>query len=170
MLKYISILLISIFFIGCSDKNPPLNTVNKVDISKYQGKWYEIARFEHFFEKGCKNVTAFYEIKENGDLKVTNSCTKIDTNETSQANGVAYAVDETNSKLKVSFFRPFYGDYYIIDLASDYSYALVGSPDREYLWILARTKTISDELKNSILQKLPPLGFDPNKFIWTIQD
>ena len=170
MKKNIFVLLLSLFFIGCSSKHPTLETVQKVDIQKYQGTWYEIARFEHFFEKGCKNVTATYKIQADGDLKVINRCTKIDTNKQSQAEGIAYATDQSNSKLKVSFFRPFYGDYYIIDLASDYSYALVGSPDREYLWILSRTKTINDDVKNSLLKKLPPLGFDPNKFIWTIQE
>lgn len=174
MNKHLPIVLLSILFSlfigGCSSKNPPLQTVNNVDIQKYKGTWYEIARFEHFFEKGCKNVTATYEIKEDGDLKVINRCTKIDTNEKKEATGVAYATDETNSKLKVSFFRPFYGDYYILDLASDYSYALVGNPNRELLWILSRTKTLDENIKNSILKKLPALGFDANKFIWTIQD
>lgn len=164
------IVLFSFFIGGCSSKNPPLQTVNKVDIQKYTGTWYEIARFEHFFEKGCKNVTATYEIKDDGDIKVINRCTKIDTNEKKEATGVAYATDETNSKLKVSFFRPFYGDYYILDLASDYSYALIGNPNRELLWILSRTKTLDENIKNSLLKKLPALGFDANKFIWTIQE
>lgn len=164
------IVLFSFFIGGCSSKNPLLQTVNKVDIQKYTGTWYEIARFEHFFEKGCKNVTATYEIKDDGDIKVINRCTKIDTNEKKEATGVAYATDETNSKLKVSFFRPFYGDYYILDLASDYSYALVGNPNRELLWILSRTKTLDENIKNSLLKKLPALGFDANKFIWTIQE
>lgn len=170
MLKNI-ILIISLFFIvGCSNNYPELPTVSKVDIKKYKGTWYEIARFEHYFEEGCKNVTATYKIKDDGDLKVINRCTMIEDNEFKEASGVAYAVDETNSKLKVSFFRPFYGDYYILDLADDYSYALVGAPSRELLWILSRTKTISDEKKNSILEKLPALGFDQAKFIWTIQE
>ena len=142
----------------------------KVDIKKYQGTWYEIARFEHFFEKGCKNVTASYELKDNEKIKVTNRCTNIDDNEKKEAVGEAYAVDNTNSKLKVSFFKPFYGDYWIIDLDEDYNYALVGSPNREYLWILSRTKTISQEVKNSILNKLPEHKFDKSKFIWTIQE
>ncbi len=162
--------LVSILFIGCSTKHPDLKTVNNVDIQKYKGTWYEIARFDHFFEKGCKNVTATYQLKDNGNLKVVNRCTDIESNEEKEAYGVAYAVDQTNSKLKVSFFRPFYGDYYIIDLADDYSYALVGSPSRELLWILARTKKISDDRKNKVLEKLPTLGFDANKFIWTIQE
>lgn len=156
--------------IGCSSKTPHLATVAKVDIEKYKGTWYEIARYEHRFEKGCKNVTATYEIRDDNKIKVINRCTKIDTNKQKEAIGVAYATDSTNSKLKVSFFRPFYGDYYIIDLASDYSYALVGSPDREYLWILSRTKTITKQRKEQILKQLPALGFGADKFVWTIQE
>lgn len=170
MKNIILLLVTSFLFFGCSSKNPPLETVNKVDIQKYLGTWYEIARFEHRFEEGCKNVTANYSLKDNGDIKVINSCTQIETGEKTQATGVAYAVDKTNSKLKVSFFRPFYGDYWVLMLDEEYKYALVGSPNREYLWILSRTKTISEETKNSILAKLPALKFDASKFIWTIQD
>ena len=170
MIKRIMALTLVLLFIGCGEKNPYLATVDSVDIQKYKGTWYEIARFEHYFEKGCKNVTATYALKEDGDIKVTNKCMMIEDNEQKEATGVAYAVDTTNSKLKVSFFRPFYGDYWILDLAPDYSYALVGSPNRELLWILSRTKTMSEDRKNMILEKLPNLGFDKSKFVWTIQE
>ena len=170
MTRILLIGLVSFLFIGCSTKYPDLKTVQSVDIQKYKGTWYEIARFEHFFEKGCKNVTATYKLKDDGDIKVINQCTNIEDNKTKEAFGIAYPIDKTNSKLKVSFFRPFYGDYYIIDLADDYSYALVGSPSRELLWILSRTKTLSDEIKNKILKKVTSSGFDANKFIWTMQE
>lgn len=169
--KILLIVPISLLFISCSTKqNLPLDTVKYVDIQKYQGKWYEIARFEHFFEKGCKNVTATYEIREKNEIKVINKCTMIDTNKTKEAFGVAYATDNTNSKLKVSFFRPFYGDYWILDLADDYSYVAVGTPSREYLWILSRTKTIDNEVKNKLLTKLQQAHFKTQNFIWTIQE
>jgi len=170
MLKNIFIIISLLFFLGCSKEYPELPTVKQVDIQKYKGTWYEIARFEHFFEKGCKNVTATYKIREDQKIKVINRCTKIKDNSITEATGVAYAVDNSNSKLKVSFFRPFYGDYYIIDLANDYSYAVVGNPNRELLWILARSKTMSKELKEKIVSKLPSFGFDSSKLIWTIQD
>lgn len=169
MLKWMLFVLLLVFT-GCSSKYPPLPTVKKVDIQKYKGTWYEIARFEHFFEKGCKNVTATYSLKKDGDIKVINRCTMIDDNEKKEATGVAYAKDKTNSKLKVSFFRPFYGDYWIVDLDEDYNYAVVGSPSREYLWILSRTKSINENTKNKIIKKVDNLGFDSKKFIWTIQE
>ena len=170
MKNYLLLLTLSLFFVGCSTKHPHLETVKSVDIQKYKGTWYEIARFEHFFEKGCKNVTATYELKSDGDIQVINRCTMIENQKKKEATGVAYAVDSTNSKLKVSFFRPFYGDYYILDVSSDYSYALVGAPSRELLWILSRTKTIDESTKEKILAKLPQLGFDKEKFVWTIQE
>ncbi len=170
MKKNLILIILLFFFIGCSTKYPHLETVKSVDIEKYQGSWYEIARFEHFFEKGCKNVTATYELKNDGDIKVMNRCTMIEDDKQKEAFGVAYATDETNSKLKVSFFRPFYGDYYILDLADDYSYVLVGTPSRELLWILNRTKTMQENTKNKILENVKRLGFDTKRFIWTIQE
>jgi len=169
-MRNIFIVLISIIFIGCSNKYPPLPTVEQVDLQKYLGSWYEIARFEHHFQKGCKNVTATYELQDDDKIKVINRCAMIEDDEKKEATAVAYTADETNSKLKVSFFRPFYGDYYIVDLADDYSYAVVATPSREFLWILSRTKTIDEATKNNILNKLLNIGFDVEKFIWTIQE
>ncbi len=165
------LLIASVFlFTACSSKNPPLQTVSKVDLNKYLGTWYEIARYEHFFEKDCKNVTANYSIMDENLIQVINSCVKIITNEKKEAKARAYAVDDTNSKLKVSFFRPFYGDYWVLILDEQYNYAVVGTPNREYLWILSRTKTIDENIKTDILNKLPSLGFEPSKFTWTIQE
>ena len=169
-IKVMLMILLALLFSACSSKYPSLSTEKKVDIEKYLGTWYEIARFEHFFEKGCKNVTANYKLKDENKIQVINRCTMIDDGEKKEAIGVAYATDETNSKLKVSFFRPFYGDYWIIDLGKDYDYALVGSPSREYLWILSRTKTIDDALKRNLLEKASQNSFDVSKFIWTIQE
>lgn len=163
-------IFLAIFFTACSVKNPPLQTVEKVELKKYLGSWYEIARYEHFFEKDCKNVTANYSMLNEETIKVTNKCTKIQTNEKKEAIGRAYAIDETNSKLKVSFFRPFYGDYWIIMLDENYNYAVIGTPLREYLWILSRTPNIDDNLKEQILKKLPNMGFASSKLIWTIQE
>jgi apolipoprotein D and lipocalin family protein len=159
--------ILPLFFFGCSTNYPPLKTVEKVEINSYLGTWYEIARYEHFFEKGCRDVRATYSLKEDGNIKVLNECIK--EGKLSQANGVAYATDESNSKLKVSFFRPFYGNYWILMLGEHYEYALIGDPSREYLWILSRKSTISEELKNTILEKLPSFGYTQDKLIWTEQ-
>ena len=173
MLKIFKLLIIASFtllFTACSSKNPPLQTVEKVELNKYLGSWYEIARYEHFFERDCKNVTANYSMIDSETIKVINRCTKIQTNEKKEAMGRAYAIDESNSKLKVSFFRPFYGDYWVLMLDENYKYAVVGTPSREYLWILARTSKLDEKIKNEILQKLPTLGFETSKLIWTIQE
>jgi len=170
VLKRFFLLAIILFFTACSQKNLPLETVKQVDINKYLGTWYEIARYEHFFEKDCKNVTANYSLMDEETIKVINKCTKIQTNEKKEALGRAYALDSSNSKLKVSFFRPFYGDYWVLILDENYNYVLVGTPSREYLWILSRTSKIDEKIKNDILQKLPNLGFDASKLIWTIQE
>lgn len=156
-----------LFFFGCSTQYPALKTVQKIDLNSYLGTWYEIARYEHFFEKGCSDVKATYSLKENGDINVLNECIK--EGELSQAKGVAYATDESNSKLKVSFFRPFYGNYWILMIGESYEYALIGDPSREYLWILARKNTISEELRNTILMRLPEFGYTQDKLVWTEQ-
>lgn len=170
MIRNILFIVVLFIFTGCFTKHPHLKTVDSVNINKYLGTWYEIARYEHFFEKGCKNVTANYSLNEDNSLKVVNKCTKIDTNKKSSATGIAYATNESNSKLKVSFFRPFYGDYWVLMLDDSYKYAVIGTPSREYLWILSRTPKLDKNITNKILEKLPKLGFATNKLIWTIQE
>ena len=170
LFKTSALICMVLLFSACSSKNPPLQTVQKVDINRYLGTWYEIARYEHFFEKDCKNVSANYSMLDEQTIKVVNRCTNMLTNEKKEAIGRAYATDNTNSKLKVSFFRPFYGDYWVMILDENYDYVVVGTPSREYLWILARKPILDEKIKNEILQKLPTLGFDASKLIWTIQE
>jgi apolipoprotein D and lipocalin family protein len=170
LFKTSALICMVLLFTACSSKNPPLQTVQKVDINRYLGTWYEIARYEHFFEKDCKNVSANYSMLDEQTIKVVNRCTNMLTNEKKEAIGRAYATDDTNSKLKVSFFRPFYGDYWVMILDENYDYVVVGAPSREYLWILARKPILDEKIKNEILQKLPNLGFDASKLIWTIQE
>ena len=170
LFKTSALICMVLLFTACSSKNPPLQTVQKVDIYRYLGTWYEIARYEHFFEKDCKNVSANYSMLDEQTIKVVNRCTNMLTNEKKEAIGRAYATDDTNSKLKVSFFRPFYGDYWVMILDENYDYVVVGTPSREYLWILCRKPILDEKIKNEILQKLPTLGFDASKLIWTIQE
>jgi len=168
MYRFIFLLLLILTFGGCSKPHPPLPTVNVVNLQKYLGTWYEIARYENYFEMGCRDVTATYSLKENGDIKVVNRCTKEDGIRT-EAVGSAYATDPSSSKLKVSFFWPFYGDYWIIMLDEKYRYAVVGDPSREYLWILSRTPVMDKNIIDDILKRLPSMGYDAKPLIWTIQ-
>lgn len=168
MQRLLIVLFLLIAMTGCTQPYPPLDTVKEVDLQKYLGTWYEIARYEHYFERGCRDVSATYTLKENGDIKVVNRCTKEDGKQ-KEALGVAYATDESKSRLKVSFFRPFYGNYWIIMLDPDYRYAVVGDPSREYLWILSRTPKLDDRVTDSILKRLPAMGYSPEPLIWTPQ-
>ncbi|MFA6143867.1 MAG: lipocalin family protein [Sulfurimonas sp.] len=170
MKPFFLVIITLIILNGCS-KTPsaPLATVDHVDLTRYSGAWIEIARYENRFETGCAGATAHYASKEDY-IAVTNRC--FDTNgiQSGEANGRAYTLqDSNNSKLKVSFFRPFYGDYWVLMLGDNYQYSVVGDPSRKYLWILSRTKVLSDADKKSILNRLPALGYDPNRLYWTTQ-
>ena len=137
----------------------PLQTVASVDLNKYLGKWYEIYRLPNWFEDNdCVTVTAEYSLRPDAGVNVLNTCQKQTKKE--DAKGIAKIVEGSkNSKLRVSFFRPFYGDYWILDLASDYSWVLIGEPAGKYFWILARDKKLSPELEESLLVKAEKLGY-----------
>lgn len=167
-MKRLFLIALATLFVGCSGTHAPLATVTNVKIEKYLGTWYEIARYEHSFEKGCQNVTASYMLQEDDKIKVINKCFK--NGELTTAQGVAYATDNTYAKLRVSFFRPFYGDYQILMLGEQYEYAVIGEPSREYFWILSRTKELPKEKIESILATIPSLGYDASKLIWTPQN
>ena len=137
----------------------PLQTVAAVDLNKYLGKWYEIYRLPNWFEDDdCVTVTAEYGLRSDGGVSVLNTCHKASKKE--EAKGIAKIVEgSNNSKLRVSFFRPFYGDYWILDLANDYSWVLIGEPAGKYFWILARDRKLSPELEESLLVKAEKLGY-----------
>ncbi len=166
--------IVSILFIftlyGCATY-PPLETVEKVDLNKYMGKWYEIASFPQSFQKGCNCTTAEYELTNEGYVNVINSCRKNSTSgKLDIAEGKAFIVEgSNNSKLKVQFFWPFKGDYWIIDLAEDYSYAVVGHPSRDYLWVLCRTPQMERQIYNSLLDRVKQKGFDITRLRETTQ-
>jgi apolipoprotein D and lipocalin family protein len=150
---------------------PPLQTVAKVDLSRYLGSWYEIASFPQSFQRGCTGTTATYTLREDGDIDVLNRCRKGSLEgEEDTALGRARVVDHaTNAKLEVSFFRPFWGDYWIIQLADDYSYAVVGHPGRDYLWILARAPTMAPETFAGIEAHLKAQGYETARLLRTLQ-
>jgi len=149
----------------------PLTVVSAVDPERYLGRWYEIARFENGFEKNCEGVTADYTRRDDGLISVANTCRKgAPDGKLKVANGKAKIIDtETNAKLKVNFFGPFWGDYWIIDLADDYSRSIVGEPSGRYLWILSRTPTITDQSRADALSKLQAFGYNTSALYFTQQ-
>ena len=156
---------------GTTESDSPLTVVDSVDVNRYLGKWYEIASYPAWFQKGCTGTTAEYSLLPDGKIQVVNRCHK-DRLEgpLKESKGKAEVVDTaTNAKLKVWFFWPFKGNYWIIDLAPDYQWAVVGEPSRKYLWILSRTPIMDEAVFEGILQRLPQKGYDPGKLRSTDQ-
>lgn len=177
MVRIFFTMVISALFVGCAAQpsyradDAPLKTVASVDVERYLGRWYEIARLPNRFERGCEGVTAEYVRRDDGLISVTNTCRKnAPDGDVKVANGRARIVDTaSNAKLKVSFFGPFWGDYWIIDLATDYSLAVVSEPKGRYLWILSRTPTINDDVKAATLAVLAERGFDTSALYYPQQ-
>lgn len=154
----------------------PVEVVADVDLSRYMGTWYEIARLPNSFQEKCvSDVTATYSLLEDGDILVVNRCRKAD-GEINEARGKARRAsdDGPNSKLEVRFapawlsFLPFvWGDYWIIALAPDYSYVAIGGPDRKYLWVLARTPSMDEVTLNQVLEKVKDQGYDLTELVRT---
>jgi len=151
-------------------------TVENVNLEKYTGLWYEIARIPNRFQKQClRNTTAEYSLREDGKINVTNRCLK-ENGEIDEIKGIAKITDPaTNAKLKVSFVRflgisLFWGDYWIIGLAEDYQWAIVGTPSRKYGWILAREPQLNAEIVADIDQKLTEQGYNPKDFVKSSQE
>ncbi len=158
---------VAIVLVACSKTTterlqlPPLEVVPKVDLERYLGTWYEIASYPQRWQEGCTGTTATYTLRSDGEIDVLNKCRKgsLDGPE-DVAEGRARVVDsESNAKLEVSFFWPFWGDYWIIDLGPDYEYAVVGHPSRDYLWILSRTPTLDHDTYAAILSRLEAKGY-----------
>lgn len=156
---------------GCHAQGPPLAVVESVNLNRYAGTWYEIARYPNSFQRNCVDVTAEYSPRENRRVTVENFCREDQPNGRLRSiRGTARVVDtQTNAKLKVTFFWPFEGDYWIIELDADYSYAVVGEPSRNFLWILSRTPTLDEDLYQAILGRLPEKGYDPAALVRTPQ-
>ena len=141
-----------------------LEVVSHVDLNKYLGKWYEIAHLPFKFEDGCSNITATYALNKDGSIAVLNECIK--NGKKKQAKGKAKVVDKNSgAKLKVTFFWPFYGDYWIIKLDDNYGYSVVGTPSRKFLWILSRTKQIDNELNLQLIEFAKSKGFNVDNLI-----
>ena len=164
-------MMVSVFCNG-GKKMDTLKTVPKVDLQKYLGTWYEIARAPNPFEKNCVGVTATYSLMDNGRIRVINACRKKTLDGKQKiAKGKAWVVDkETNSKLKVQFFWPFSGDYWIMELGKNYEYAVVGEPKYRYLWVLCRTPRMDEVLFNAILERVRAQGYDTSGLIKVPQE
>src|SRR5581483_3607500 len=148
----------------------PLRTVDSVDLNRYSGTWYEIARYPNRFQRDCQSDTkAEYTLRQDGKVQVVNSCRQ-KSGKTKTARGTAKVADRTtNAKLRVTFFWPFYGDYWVIGLSPDYRYAIVGEPKRKYLWILSRTPEIDETTYQEIVKQVRTVGYDPERLIKTRQ-
>jgi len=145
-----------------------LEVVPHVELEKYLGKWYEIAHLPAKFQEGCNETTATYTLSKDGSISVLNQSIK--DGKMKQAKGKAKVVDKnSNAKLKVTFFWPFYGDYWIIKLGNNYDYSVVGTPNRKYLWILSRTPQMDDKLYSELIEYAKSKGFEVNKLIKTLQ-
>ncbi|MDB5148263.1 MAG: hypothetical protein JWQ57_2283 [Mucilaginibacter sp.] len=148
--------------------NKPLETVPYVDLKKYIGSWFEIAALPQWFEEGCTFTSAAYGLAKDGSIIVKNRCIK--DNKIKIVEGRAFVADRTsNAKLDVQFQWPFKGKYWIIALADDYSYAMVGHPSRNYLWILSRRSTLDEQIYNELVVQAAGQGFDVRKLVKTVQ-
>ena len=152
---------------GCVGIPENVKPVENFKLESYLGKWYEIARLDHSFERGLSRVTADYSLRDDGGLKVINRGYSVKENKWKEAEGKAYFVRGSDQGyLKVSFFGPFYGSYIVFELDyENYQYSLVSGPDKSYFWILARTPQINENTKNVLIAKAAALGFDTSKLI-----
>ncbi len=148
------------------------STITTFDLDRYLGKWYEVARYDHAFERNLVGTTAKYSLRDDGMIKVLNSG-YLYTLDGKFKESVGKAKLNKNGKpgqLRVSFFGPFYSNYYILDLAPDYSYSVVGSSSPKYLWILSRTPQLKPEVQSKIVKGLQQRGYDTSKLIWVEQE
>ena len=169
--KVLKHLLLIIIMTITDTRSQVLQTVPNVDLKKYSGKWFEIASYPQRFQKGCHCTTAEYTLSDKDYVVVENRCNKDSvTGKQAYIKGKAFVEKNSgNAKLKVQFFWPFRAKYWIIDLADDYSYAVVSHPNKKYLWILSRTPKMNDALYNEILSRLKAKGFDLSKLQVTVQ-
>lgn len=159
-----------IFTTANSQKSP--SVVTTVDLNRYKGMWYEIARLPNFFERKLKCTSATYTLRDDGKITVLNKGNYLtEPKKSTSSKGVAWIPDKNSpAKLKVQFFWPFSGDYWIMDLDKEYRYALIGDPSCKYLWILAREKKMDESTYNMLLGKAIDNGYDVRTIIRVEQD
>jgi apolipoprotein D and lipocalin family protein len=167
-MKKVLLLSLIVALTACAGQPGPVGNAavpqpaKTVELERYLGRWYEMARYEAPFQKDCEAVTADYSLRDDGKIKVVNSCRQgaVD-GKLNQAVGKAKIVDaKSGAKLKVSFFGPFYGDYWVLDRAEDYSWSIVGEPSGRYLWILTRTAKPDEAARAKLEDRVKSLGYD----------
>jgi len=170
-MKKLSIVLV-VFIMGCVGIPENVKPVENFKLEKYLGKWYEIARLDHSFERGLTQVTADYILWDDGGVRVLNRGYSAKENSWKEAEGKAYFVQRTDQGyLKVSFFGPFYGSYIVFGLDHEnYQYSLVCGPNKSYLWILARGPKMKEDIKDILTAKAAASGFDTSKLIFVDHD
>ena len=171
-----SLLMLLSVIAASATANEPLRSVGTVDLARYAGTWYEIAKYPNRFQQQCvADTTASYAVRDDGDVSVVNRCRTRDGAD--QASGVARRVDGRTDRLRVSFlpaalrWLPFgWGAYWIIELAPDYRYAVIGEPGREYLWVLSRSRVLAADDRRAIEARLPAHGYDPARLVDSPQE
>jgi len=172
VMKRVLTLLACLTLSGCLGMPEKVRPVSDFELDRYLGRWYEIARLDHSFERGLENVTAEYSVQEDGGVSVVNRGFSRDDDEWNEATGKAYFVkDSEQGYLKVSFFGPFYGSYVVFELDKEnYQYAFVSGPDLSYLWLLSRTPKLPQEIIDRFVDQSKALGFDTSQLILVKQD
>jgi apolipoprotein D and lipocalin family protein len=153
---------------GCLGMPPTVEPVKNFELNKYLGKWYEVARLDHSFERGLNQISAEYSVNDDGSVTVLNRGFSEEDNEWQDAQGTAYFVGKSDEGyLKVSFFGPFYGSYVVFELEHDnYQYAFVSGPNTDYLWLLSRTPNVAPEVMEKFVAMSKARGFDTEKLIY----
>ncbi len=171
-MRWLALLLAALLALaGCATAPPAgLTPVTPFDVNRYAGKWYEIARMDHSFERGLSDVSARYTVQPDGSVQVINRGFDVSRQAWKEAVGKAlFTGDASRGALKVSFFGPFYGGYNVIALDPDYRWSLVVGPDLGYVWILARDKQLTPEVREQVLAQARKAGIDVDRLIWVAQ-
>jgi len=165
------ILALALMLAGCVSVPEGVKPVDQFEVERYLGTWYEIARLDHSFERGLSQVSATYQLREDGGISVLNRGYSATEGAWQSVEGKAYFVEKPDlGYLKVSFFGPFYGAYVVFALDRDnYQYSLVSGPNRSYLWLLARNPTMDQKLKDDLVAKAKALGFETDRLIFVDQ-
>jgi apolipoprotein D and lipocalin family protein len=172
------VVIMALLLAGCAtlEKGPVGNSnvpqpAKPVDLQRYLGKWYELARYEAGFQKGCEAVTAEYSLIAADQIKVVNSCRQgsVEGNPRDAVGKAKIVAGSNNAKLRVSFFGPFYGDYWVLDRADDYSWAIIGEPSGRYLWLLHRQAAPGAAVAQALKKRASELGYDTQLLRWTKQ-